>query len=627
MEMATRKAAGTSPRSRKAAAPVRRTRPKAAAQPTGAPVARAAALAHAEVPPSGSDRPVGHAQANASPKTMGGSEPFGFPLPWFASGGADGGATHPMMPLSPQRLMDLQQDYLKRMGSLWQNFFEHPESAAEPIKDPRFSDPAWQKNSLASLYARAYLVNAEFLNKMADSVDVDRKTKKRVKFAVQQLVEASSPSNFLATNPKAQQTLLDTGGESLKAGLENLLTDLQRGKITQTDEGAFEVGRNVATSEGAIVYENRLFQLIQYKPLTAKAYTRPFLLIPPCINKYYILDLQPENSFIRYAAEQGHTVFVVSWKNPHEPEADVTWDDYLEEGAIRAIRVVQEISGQKQINALGFCVGGTIIANALAVMYARGQDPVASLTLMTALLDFEDTGVLDVFIDEQQVHRREQKLAKGGLMPGRELAITFNSLRPNDLIWNYVVNNYLEGKQPPVFDLLYWNGDSTSLPGPMYTWYLRNMYLENNLRVPGKLTCCGQPVDLNRIKVPTYVFAAREDHIVPWKAAYASARLMPGDGKAGGVRYVLGASGHIAGSINPPSKNKRSFWTGGDDKLPANSEAWLHDATEHPGSWWADWSKWLANYGGPMKPAPKQYGSAKYKLIEPAPGRYVKEKA
>ncbi len=620
--MATRKSAGASPRSRKAAAPARAKR-KTATQPTDAPIAQAAAIAHAE----GSDRSVGHAHAKAAAKALDGSELFAFPSPWLAGSGAAGAGANPMMPLSPQRLLDLQQDYLKRMGSLWQGFFEHPESASEPIKDPRFSDPAWQKNSLASLYARAYLVNAEFLNRMADSVEVDRKTKKRVKFAVQQWVEASSPSNFLATNPKAQQTLLDTGGESLKAGLENLLTDLQRGKITQTDEGAFEVGRNVATSEGAIVYENRLFQLIQYKALTPKVYTRPFLLIPPCINKYYILDLQPENSFIRYAAEQGHTVFVVSWKNPHEAEADVTWDDYLEEGGIRAIHVAQEISGQKQINALGFCVGGTIIASALAVMYARGEEPVSSLTLMTALLDFEDTGVLDVFIDEQQVHRREQQLAKGGLMPGRELAITFNSLRPNDLIWNYVVNNYLEGKQPPVFDLLYWNGDSTNLPGPMYTWYLRNMYLENNLRVPNKLTCCGQQVDLNRVKVPTYVFAAREDHIVPWKAAYASARLMPGGGKAGGVRYVLGASGHIAGSINPASKNKRSFWTGNESQLPANSEAWLHDATEHPGSWWVDWGKWLAKFGGPMKPAPKQYGSAKYKVIEPAPGRYVKEKA
>jgi polyhydroxyalkanoate synthase len=621
--MATRKTAGRSPRSGKTAAPAaRRAKPRAAAQ---SKAARAAGAAHVDVSAVGTDQPARGGQPGAEAKTHDGSEPFGFPLPWLAPSGES--AANSMMPLSPQRLLDLQQEYLQRVGSMWTTLFEQPDKVGEPIKDPRFSDPAWQKNSLASLYARAYLLNAEFLNKMADAVEMDRKTKKRVKFAVQQWVEASSPSNFLATNPKAQQTLLETGGESLKAGLGNLLGDLQRGKITQTDETAFDVGRNVATSEGAIVYENRLFQLIQYKPLTSKVHSRPFLLVPPCINKYYILDLQPENSFIRYAAEQGHTVFVVSWKNPQESEAKVTWDDYLEEGAIQAIHVVQEIGGEKQINILGFCVGGTIIANALAVMYARGEEPVASVTLMTALLDFEDTGVLDVFIDEQQVHRREQQLGKGGLMPGRELASTFNSLRPNDLIWNYVVNNYLEGKQPPVFDLLYWNGDSTNLPGPMYTWYLRNMYLENNLRVPNKLTCCGQPVDLNRIKVPTYVFAAREDHIVPWKAAYASARLMPGGGKAGGVRYVLGASGHIAGSINPASKNKRSYWTGGDDTLPANSEAWLHDAVEHPGSWWTDWSKWLSKFGGPMKPAPKQYGSAKYKVIEPAPGRYVKEKA
>jgi polyhydroxyalkanoate synthase subunit PhaC len=625
--MATTKAASRSTRGRKTTpTATRRVKPTAAAQPTDAPITQAAEVAHVAVPPSGSDRPVGAAHPKA--KSLDGSEPFAFPLPWLNMAGSQGGSpANAMMPLSPQQMLEMQQDYIKRLGSLWTNFFEHPDKASEPIKDARFSDPAWQKNSLAALYARAYLLNAEFLNRMADAVQVDKKTKKRVKFAVQQWVEASSPSNFLATNPKAQQTLLESGGESLKAGLENLLGDLQRGKITQTDEAAFEVGKNVATSEGAIVYENRLFQLIQYKALTDKVHTRPFLLIPPCINKYYILDLQPENSFIRYAAEQGHTVFVVSWKNPHEPEANVTWDDYLDEGAIRAIHVVQEMSGQPQINALGFCVGGTIIANALAVMYARGEDPVTSLTLMTALLDFEDTGALDVFIDEQQVHMREQKLANGGLMPGRELAITFNSLRPNDLIWNYVVNNYLEGKQPPVFDLLYWNGDSTNLPGPMYTWYLRNMYLENNLRVPGKLTCCGQPVDLSAIKVPSYVFAAREDHIVPWKAAYASARLLPGGGKAGGVRYVLGASGHIAGSINPAAKNKRSYWTGADDSLPANSEAWLHAATEHPGSWWTDWSKWLSQFGGPMKPAPKQYGSAKYKVIEPAPGRYVKEKA
>ncbi|MGH6643709.1 MAG: alpha/beta fold hydrolase, partial [Bradyrhizobium sp.] len=337
--------------------------------------------------------------------------------------------------------------------------------------------------------------------------------------------------------------------------------------------------------------------------------------------------LQPENSMVRYAAEQGHTVFLVSWKNPHEAEAMLTWDDYLEQGAIEAIHVTQKITGSQQINALGFCVGGTLICNALAVLYARGEKPISSLTLLTALLDFEDAGVLDIFIDEPHVKMREAQLARGGLMPGLDLANTFSSLRANDLVWNYVVSNYLEGKSPPAFDLLYWNGDSTNLPGPMYTWYLRNMYLENKLRIPNALKCCGQPIDLTSIKAPTFVFAAKEDHIVPWKAAYASARLLPGDGKKGGVRFVLGASGHIAGTINPPQKKKRNYWVGPDSSLPATSDAWLHGATETPGSWWPDWSRWLAQYAGGDKPAPKQYGSAKFKPTEPAPGRYVQEKA
>jgi len=522
--------------------------------------------------------------------------------------------------------MQLQSSYMSQFASLWTDFFQHPEKSAEPIKDARFADPAWQSNSLASFYARAYLLNSDFMNRLAESVDADRKTKQRVKYAVSQWVDAAAPSNFLATNPKAQQLLLESRGESLKSGLDNLMKDMQLGRISQTDETAFEVGRNVATSEGAVVFENPLFQLIQYTPLTAKVYARPFVLVPPCINKYYILDLQPENSFIRHAVSSGHTVFVVSWKNPHKAESHLTWDDYLEHGGIEALHVAQQISGQKQVNALGFCVGGTILATALAVMVARGEEPVSSLTMMTALLDFEDCGMLDLFIDEQQVRSREQSMGKGGLMAGRDLAITFNNLRSNDLVWNYVVNNYLQGKQPPAFDLLYWNGDSTNLPGPMYAWYLRNMYLENNLRVPGKLVCCGEKVDLNAIKVPTYVFAAREDHIVPWKAGYASARLLPGAGKPG-VRFVLGASGHIAGSINPPSKNKRSYWTAANNALPADPETWLRGASEQPGSWWTDWSKWLAQFGGAQKSAPKHFGGAKHKVIEPAPGRYVQEKA
>jgi len=538
----------------------------------------------------------------------------------------------PSVSVDTNSMLELQRDYMERLTRLWGDFVEQPKDAAQPIKDSRFSDPSWQSNPIASFYARAYLLNSEFMNRLADSVQADRKTKNRVKFAVSQLVDAAAPSNFLALNPKAQKTLLESKGESLKSGLQNLLTDMQRGKITMTDEKAFEIGKNVATTEGAVVYETQLMQLIQYKPLTAKVYSRPFLFVPPAINKFYILDLQPENSMIRYAVEQGHTVFVLSWKNPQQSEAKMSWDDYLELGPIAAIHAVQEITGAADINVLGFCVGGTILTSALAVMHARGEKPAASLTLMTALIDFEDTGVLDVFIDENHVRMREKTLGKGGLMSGRDLNNTFSALRPNDLVWNYVVSNYLEGRQPPAFDLLYWNGDSTNLPGPMYAWYLRNCYLENNLRVPNKVKSCGVPLNIGLVNVPAYVFAAKEDHIVPWKAGYASARVLPGtDGKGKDVRYVLGASGHIAGSINPASKNKRCYWaqpvgsrTGG---LPADSEAWLAGATEVPGSWWNDWSKWLAAFGGPMKAAPKGYGSAKYKVIEPAPGRYVKEKA
>jgi len=342
--------------------------------------------------------------------------------------------------------------------------------------------------------------------------------------------------------------------------------------------------------------------------------------VPPCINKFYILDLQPENSFIRYLVEQGHTVFVLSWKNPHKPEAHITWDDYLEKGVIEAIHVVQEIGGTKQINALGYCVGGTLISNALAVLYGRGEKPVTSLTLLTALLDFEDAGVLDVFIDENQVRLREQQFARGGIMPGLELANTFSSLRSNDLVWSYVVSNYLEGKSPPAFDLLYWNGDGTNLPGPMYAWYLRNTYLENNLCVPNRLTLCGSPVDLGRIDVPSYVLATQEDHIVPWRGAYRSTQLLGGE-----CQFVLGASGHIAGVINPASKNKRSYWT--DGTLGDDPEAWLESAKAVPGSWWTHWMQWLKPQGGKEVAARTRLGNAKYKAIEPAPGRYVKARA
>lgn len=532
------------------------------------------------------------------------------------AGGAQWDA--PKFSFSAGKLQKLQQDYLAEAAALWQKGL-----APQTATDKRFAGDAWGSNPVSSFTAAVYLLNGRTMLNMVEAVEADGKVKSRLRFAVEQWMAAASPSNSLAFNAEAQQRAIDTKGESIAKGIQNLLHDMKQGHVSMTDESAFEVGRNVATTEGAVVFENELFQLLEYKPLTAKVYERPFLLVPPCINKFYILDLQPENSLIRYANAQGHRVFVVSWRNPDESLANATWDDYIENASIKAIHTVQAITGSKEINTLGFCVGGTILSTALAVLAARGEKPAASLTLLTTLLDFSDTGILDIFIDEQMVQYREMQMGKGGLLPGGDLASTFSFLRPNDLVWNYVVGNYLKGETPPPFDLLYWNSDATNLPGPFYAWYLRNTYHENKLKVPGALTVCGEKVDLAAIDVPTYLYGSREDHIVPIGGAYASSQVLKGK-----KRFVMGASGHIAGVINPPAKNKRSHWTRDDGKLPAAQSEWLAGAVEHPGSWWTDWSQWLKGHAGKQIPAPKGYGKGTaYKAIEPAPGRYVKEKA
>ncbi|MEJ1125960.1 class I poly(R)-hydroxyalkanoic acid synthase [Variovorax sp. CCNWLW225] len=524
----------------------------------------------------------------------------------------------PKISIDPEKLQSIQQQYVAEATELWRQGF-----AAKPEGDKRFASDAWGGNPLAAFSAAVYLLNGRTMLNMADAIDADEKTKARLRFAVEQWMAASSPSNSLALNAEAQKKAIETQGESIAKGIQNLLHDIKQGHLSMTDESAFEVGRNVATTEGAVVFENELFQLLEYKPLTAKVYERPFLLVPPCINKFYILDLQPENSLIRYANEQGHRVFVVSWRNPDESLANATWDDYIENAAIKAIHTVQEISGSKQVNALGFCVGGTILSTALAVLAARGEKPAASVTLLTTFLDFSDTGILDIFVDEPMVQYREMQLGKGGLLPGGDLASTFSFLRPNDLVWNYVVGNYLKGETPPPFDLLYWNSDATNLPGPFYTWYLRNTYHENKLAKPNALTVCGQKVDLSKIDIPAYIYGSREDHIVPIGGAYASTQLLPGK-----KRFVMGASGHIAGVINPPAKKKRSHWIREDGKFPKTQAEWLAGATEHPGSWWTDWAQWLKGHAGKQVPAPKTYGNGKtYKAIEPAPGRYVKARA
>ncbi|MFP5323820.1 MAG: PHA/PHB synthase family protein [Gammaproteobacteria bacterium] len=520
--------------------------------------------------------------------------------------------------MDPARLLEIQNTYLKEAVELWNQGLLSPK-----LQDRRFASEAWKTNPVAAYAAAVYLLNARTLMAMAEAVEGDAKTKARVRFAVQQWIDATAPSNFLAFNAEAQKKAVDTQGESIAKGVANLLHDLKQGHVSMTDESVFEVGKNVATTEGAVVFENELFQLIEYKPLTPKVYEKPFLLVPPCINKFYILDLQPDNSFIRYAVEQGHRTFVVSWRNPDQSLANKTWDEYIEDAVIKAIGVVQDITGAPQINALGFCVGGTMLGTALAVMAARGQEPVASATFLTTLLDFTDTGILDVFIDENFVKFREMQFAQGGLMPGRDLATTFSFLRPNDLVWNYVVGNYLKGETPPPFDLLYWNSDSTNLPGPWYAWYLRNLYLENRYTKPGTATVCGEKIDFRQVKLPVYIYGSREDHIVPIGGAYGSTQLLPGK-----KRFVMGASGHIAGVINPASKGKRSHWIGPANKFPASVNDWIASATEHPGSWWTDWSDWLKTHAGKQVAAPKTYGKGKqYAAIEPAPGRYVKAKA
>ncbi len=542
-------------------------------------------------------------------------------------GKASGNATPVQLPpADPQALTALQKHYMDQQMSLWQAMLAKQQGGEQSFKvepqpgDRRFSAPEWRESPLYDYIHQAYLLNTQYLNQIVELMPAqDEKGKDRLRFVARQVADAMAPSNFAATNPEFIKLALETKGQSITDGINNLLKDFEKGRISMTDESVFEVGKNIATTEGAVVFENDMFQLIQYTPLTEKVGTRPLLVVPPCINKFYIMDLQPENSLIRYMVEQGNTVFLVSWRNPKEAQGHLGWDDYLEQGPITALRVVQEITKVKQVNALGFCVGGTILTSSLAVLKARGEDPVASLTLLTTLLDFKDTGEIGLFIDEQGVTAREATIGKGGLLPARDLQNTFSFLRANDLVWNYVTGNYLKGQKPQAFDLLYWNSDSTNLPGPFACWYMRNMYLENNLRVPGKLQMCGEFVDLGKLDMPVYLLATREDHIVPWQSAYESTRILGGN-----IRFVLGASGHIAGVINPASKNKRSYWINDDVKTDANG--WIAGATEVKGSWWSDWAAWLKPLSGEQR-APRKPGNTKYKPIEPAPGRYVKERA
>jgi polyhydroxyalkanoate synthase len=518
-----------------------------------------------------------------------------------------------------ERFLKLQEDFYRGHAKLWSDIIGG-DAAAPAAADARFGAPEWNDLPYFRYVREAWRLNARFLAEIGELADLEPAARHRLRFMLRQFADAASPANYPATNPEVIKLAAESGGASLARGLQQLAGDLRQGRISMTDEAAFEVGRNVATTPGAVVYENEVMQLIQYAPATDRVRELPLLIVPPFINKYYILDLQPHNSFVRFCVERGFTTFIVSWRNVPAELGLLSWEDYVRLGVMEPLRAVLSISGAPRANTLGFCVGGTLLATALAVMARKGPMPVESLTLLATLLDFSDTGDISVYVDRQFVEQAERDYAAPGVMHGSRLAATFASLRANDLVWRFVIDNYLKGREPPAFDLLYWNADGANVPGRLYAYYLRNMYLENNLREPGRLTACGEPVDLGAIGLPAYVLATREDHIVPWQTAYASVGLL-----GPRTEFVLGASGHVAGIVNPAAKNRRHYWTGA---TPApDAQTWLDNAAQHPGSWWLHWAQWLQARSGGEKAAPAAPGNERFAAIEPAPGRYVREKS
>ncbi len=538
----------------------------------------------------------------------------------------EGLATMPAMPMSaiaaPEAgwwwLPAVKPEMMQAAVSKW--FSPEVDMKALAALDRRFRSSAWESQAFFLETRNQYLRTAAFWRDLVTHAELDDRERHRAKFFLEQLLDATAPSNFFLTNPDAIAKAVETHGESLKHGMENLQHDIEQGHIAMTDETVFKVGENLATTPGQVVFRNDLIELLHYTPTQKTVHQRPLLIVPPCINKFYILDLKPENSFVAHAVAEGFDVYLVSWRNVPEELKTLTWEDYLEQGVLTAIDEVRDHANVETINALGFCVGGTILSCALAVLAARGEldDFVESATYLTTLLDFDEPGDIKAYLGESTYQLRVQTLGEDGtkgLMKGSELAQSFASLRANDLIWNYVVNNYLKGQDPPAFDLLYWNGDSTNLPGPMYLYYLRNFYLDNKLIEPDALEMMGEPIDVSAVDIATYVYCSREDHIVPWKSAFASAELWGGE-----VEFVLGASGHIAGVVNPPGPKKRSYWSG---NWPAASpEAWDAKSKETPGSWWPHWYAWLAARSGKKVAAKKQTKSK----LGAAPGTYVLEK-
>jgi polyhydroxyalkanoate synthase subunit PhaC len=527
-----------------------------------------------------------------------------------------------------QAQMTLWQDYM----ALWQNtasrmMGQETESLVKPAKDDRrFKDEAWEDNEVFSYIKQSYLLTSRFIEQsVRDTEGLDPKTKEKVEFYTRQFVSALSPTNFAMTNPEVIRQTIESRGENLINGLKNILIDLERGKgnlrISMTDYDAFVIGENIATTPGKVIFRNEMMELIQYTPATDKVVKRPLLFVPAWINKFYIVDLRAKNSWVKWAVDQGHTVFMISWVNPTAELAEKSFEDYIVDGTMKAVDAIEQATGEKEVNAVGYCIGGTLLASTLAYAAAKGDDRIKSGTFFTTMLDFSEPGELGVFIDEATISYLEGKMAERGFLEGSEMASTFNMLRENDLIWSFVINNYLLGNDPFPFDLLYWNSDSTRMPYAMHSFYLRNFYQQNNLVKPGGITLAGEPIDLRKVKVPTYFLSTREDHIAPWTSTYKGTQIFTGP-----IHFTLAASGHIAGVINPPAGNKYCYWYT-DKKPPADPEEWLAHAKQKDGSWWPDWDAWVKKHSGKEQVPAREPGTGKLKAIADAPGSYVSAKA
>ncbi len=531
---------------------------------------------------------------------------------------------------NPAHLMQAQIGFWQDYVTLWQNTTRRMMGMdATPViepdaKDKRFRDESWRQGEVFDFIKQSYLLSARYVNDVVGHVEgLDPKTAKKVDFYARQFMDAMSPSNFLLTNPEVLRRTQETGGENLLRGLNNLLTDLERGRgklsVRMTDPDAFKLGENIGVSPGKVVFQNELMQLIQYNPTTPDVLKTPLLILPPWINKFYILDLRPKNSLVRYCVSQGHTVFMVSWVNPDERLADAGFEDYMHKGIFAALDAIEAATGERHVNAIGYCLGGTLLGSTLAWMAKRNIDRIRSATFFVCLLDFEEAGELGVFIDEEQLQQLEQRMQQKGYLEGGEMAATFNMLRSNDLIWSFVVNNYLLGNDPFPFDLLYWNSDATRMPARMHSFYLRQMYQQNLLSKPDGITLDGEQLDLGRITTPAYFLSTREDHIAPWRSTYRGTQLLGGE-----KRFVLAASGHIAGVVNPPDGGKYNHWV--NDELPADPKDWLEGAAELSGSWWPDWNRWVTARTPDHVPA-RVPGEGGLAIIEDAPGSYVRVKS